>query len=67
MPLDTKSKLGADVDHVSDPTLYRSLVDALHYLTFSHSDISYDVHQHQTTPSHSSAEAEYHETANAIG
>ncbi|GKD38870.1 ribonuclease H-like domain-containing protein [Tanacetum coccineum] len=110
-PLDTKSKLGADGDHESDPTLYRSLVDALQYLTFTRSDISYDVQQlsssstmsliaylyvdlagcpttcrsisgycvflcnnllfwssrHQTTPSRSSAEAEYRDIANAIG
>ncbi|GKD38762.1 ribonuclease H-like domain-containing protein [Tanacetum coccineum] len=44
-PLDTKSKLGADGDHVSDSILYRSLADALQYLTFTRSDISYDVQQ----------------------
>nr|GEX20489.1 ribonuclease H-like domain-containing protein [Tanacetum cinerariifolium] len=29
-PVDTKSKLGSDGDHVSDPTLYSSLVGALY-------------------------------------
>ncbi|GJU23000.1 ribonuclease H-like domain-containing protein [Tanacetum coccineum] len=30
--VDTESKLGADSDPISDPTLYRSLTGALHYL-----------------------------------
>ncbi|GJY22683.1 ribonuclease H-like domain-containing protein [Tanacetum coccineum] len=38
-PVDTKSKLGSD----GDPTLYRSLVGALQYLTFTRPDISYVV------------------------
>nr|GEY39219.1 ribonuclease H-like domain-containing protein [Tanacetum cinerariifolium] len=43
-PADTDSKLSADGDPVSDPTLYRSLAGALQYLTFTPSDISYAVH-----------------------
>ncbi|GJZ25320.1 barwin-like endoglucanase, partial [Tanacetum coccineum] len=50
--IDTESKLGADGDPVTDPTLYRSLAGALHYLTFTRPDIS--------------AEAEYHGVANAV-
>ncbi|GKC07972.1 ribonuclease H-like domain-containing protein, partial [Tanacetum coccineum] len=44
-PVDTESKLGADGDPVSDPTLYRSLAGALQYLTFTRPDISYAVQQ----------------------
>ncbi|GJS08840.1 ribonuclease H-like domain-containing protein [Tanacetum coccineum] len=43
-PVDTDSKLSADGDPVSDPTLYRSLARALQYLTFTLPDISYAVH-----------------------
>ncbi|GJX04818.1 ribonuclease H-like domain-containing protein [Tanacetum coccineum] len=43
--VDTDSKLFADGDHVSDPTLYRSLARALQYLTFTRPDISYAVQQ----------------------
>ncbi|GKC38122.1 ribonuclease H-like domain-containing protein [Tanacetum coccineum] len=43
--VDTDSKLAADGDPVSDPTLYRSLVDALQYLTFTRPNISYTVQQ----------------------
>ncbi|GJV32302.1 ribonuclease H-like domain-containing protein [Tanacetum coccineum] len=44
-PIDTESKLGADGDLVSDPTLYRSLAGSIQYLTFTHHDISYAVQQ----------------------
>ncbi|GJU07085.1 ribonuclease H-like domain-containing protein [Tanacetum coccineum] len=44
-PVDIESKLGSDGDSVSDPTLYRSLVSALQYLTFTRPDISYVVQQ----------------------
>nr|GEV27042.1 ribonuclease H-like domain-containing protein [Tanacetum cinerariifolium] len=44
-PVDTNSKLSADGDPVSDPTLYRSLAGALKYLTFTRPDISYAVQQ----------------------
>nr|GEU91966.1 ribonuclease H-like domain-containing protein [Tanacetum cinerariifolium] len=44
-PIDTESKLSADGDPVSDPTLYRSLVGPLQYLTFTRPDISYAVQQ----------------------
>nr|GEU98900.1 hypothetical protein [Tanacetum cinerariifolium] len=44
-PVDTESKLGSDGDHVSDPTLYRSLAGALKYLTFTRPDLSYVVQQ----------------------
>ncbi|GJV56508.1 ribonuclease H-like domain-containing protein [Tanacetum coccineum] len=44
-PIDTESKLGSDVDPVSDPTLYRSLVGALQYLTFMRLDLPYVVQQ----------------------
>ncbi|GJT05889.1 ribonuclease H-like domain-containing protein [Tanacetum coccineum] len=44
-PVDTDSKLAADGDPVSDPTLYRSLAGALQYLTFSRLDISYAMQQ----------------------
>lgn len=45
-PVDLKSKLSADEGKpVPDLTAYRSLAGALQYLTFTRSDISYDVHQ----------------------
>ncbi|GJR55104.1 ribonuclease H-like domain-containing protein [Tanacetum coccineum] len=43
--VDTESKLGSDGDHVSDPTLYRSLAGALQYLTFTRPDLSYAIQQ----------------------
>ena len=43
--MDTESKLEADGDPVSDPTLYRSLAGALQYLTFTRPGISYAVQQ----------------------
>nr|GEU31563.1 ribonuclease H-like domain-containing protein [Tanacetum cinerariifolium] len=43
--VDTDSKLYTDGDPVFDPTLYRSLVGALQYLTFTRPDISYAVQQ----------------------
>ncbi|GJY17127.1 ribonuclease H-like domain-containing protein [Tanacetum coccineum] len=42
-PVDTESKLGADGTPVFDPTLYRSIVGALQYLTFIRRDLSYEV------------------------
>ncbi|GJX69835.1 ribonuclease H-like domain-containing protein [Tanacetum coccineum] len=44
-PIVTESKLGADGDLVSDPTLYRNLAGSLQYLTFTRRDISYVVQQ----------------------
>ncbi|GJZ03247.1 ribonuclease H-like domain-containing protein [Tanacetum coccineum] len=44
-PIDTDSKLGFDGDHVSDSTLYRNLVGDLQYFTFTHTDLSYVIHQ----------------------
>ncbi|GKD98326.1 ribonuclease H-like domain-containing protein [Tanacetum coccineum] len=41
--VDTKSKLRDGGDPVSDPTLYRSLVGSLQYLTFTRPNISYAV------------------------
>nr|GEX42248.1 ribonuclease H-like domain-containing protein [Tanacetum cinerariifolium] len=42
-PADTEYKLGLDGDPVFDPSLYRSLVGSLQYLTFTRSDLSYAV------------------------
>nr|GEU64794.1 ribonuclease H-like domain-containing protein [Tanacetum cinerariifolium] len=61
-PVDTESKLGSDGDPVSDPTLYRSLAGALHYLTFTRPDLSY----RQVTLSRSSAKGEYRGVANVV-
>lgn len=41
----TKSKLTTNGDHVSDTTLYRSLVGAFQYLTFTRLDTAYVVQQ----------------------
>ncbi|GKC26045.1 ribonuclease H-like domain-containing protein [Tanacetum coccineum] len=58
-PVDTESKLGDTGDIVSDPTLYRSLVGSLQYLTFTRPDISYAVqvclHMHDLREPHFSA------------
>ncbi|GJS60756.1 ribonuclease H-like domain-containing protein [Tanacetum coccineum] len=43
--VDTDSKLSADGAPISDSTLYRSLAEALQYLTFTRPDISYVVQQ----------------------
>ncbi|KAJ9566253.1 LOW QUALITY PROTEIN: hypothetical protein OSB04_002219 [Centaurea solstitialis] len=42
---DTKTKLAVDGEPIPDPTLYRSLVGALQYMTFSRPDIAYAVQQ----------------------
>jgi hypothetical protein len=44
-PVDTQGKSEAEGPPVSDPTAYRSLADALQYLTFTRSDITYAVQQ----------------------
>jgi hypothetical protein len=45
-PVDTQAKLSATLgDPVVDPTAYRSLAGALHYLTFTRPDLTYVVHQ----------------------
>nr|GEZ41577.1 ribonuclease H-like domain-containing protein [Tanacetum cinerariifolium] len=44
-PVDTESKLGDGGTPVVDPTLYRSLVGSLQYLTFTRPDITYVVQQ----------------------
>ncbi|GKB17928.1 ribonuclease H-like domain-containing protein [Tanacetum coccineum] len=44
-PVDTESKLGPEGVPVQDPTLYRSLVGGLQYLTFTRPDLSYAVQQ----------------------
>ncbi|GJV60285.1 ribonuclease H-like domain-containing protein [Tanacetum coccineum] len=44
-PVDTESKLGPEGVLVQDPTLYRSLVGELQYLTFTHLDLSYAIQQ----------------------
>ncbi|GJY83664.1 ribonuclease H-like domain-containing protein [Tanacetum coccineum] len=42
-PIDTEKKLGPEGSSVTDPTLYRSLVGSLQYLTFTRPDLSYAV------------------------
>ncbi|XP_021753629.1 uncharacterized protein LOC110719023 [Chenopodium quinoa] len=45
-PVDTKLKLSAhDGEPIQDPSLYRSLVGALQYLTFTRPNIAYVVQQ----------------------
>ncbi|GJX61520.1 ribonuclease H-like domain-containing protein [Tanacetum coccineum] len=44
-PVDIESKIRPEGAPVADPTLYRSLVGALQYLTFTHPDLSYAVQQ----------------------
>ncbi|GKB77891.1 ribonuclease H-like domain-containing protein [Tanacetum coccineum] len=43
--VDIEKKLGPEGSSVTDPTLYHSLVRALHYLTFTRPDLSYAVQQ----------------------
>ncbi|GJW66457.1 ribonuclease H-like domain-containing protein [Tanacetum coccineum] len=81
-PVDTEKKLGPEGSPVTDPTLYRSLVGALQYLTFTRPDLSYAVQHYfgllyhnllptlmltgQDTLSRFSAEAKYRWVANAV-
>ncbi|GJT61471.1 ribonuclease H-like domain-containing protein [Tanacetum coccineum] len=44
-PVDIEYKLGPEGAPVQDPTLYRSLVEGLQYLTFIRTDLSYAVQQ----------------------
>ncbi|GJV78719.1 ribonuclease H-like domain-containing protein [Tanacetum coccineum] len=44
-PVDTEKKLGPEGSPVTDPTLYRSLAEALQYVTFTRPDLSYAVQQ----------------------
>ncbi|GKA43502.1 ribonuclease H-like domain-containing protein [Tanacetum coccineum] len=43
--VDTEKKLGPEGSPVTNPTLYRSLVGAIQYLTFTRPDLSYVVQQ----------------------
>nr|GEX13640.1 ribonuclease H-like domain-containing protein [Tanacetum cinerariifolium] len=43
--IDTEKKLGPEGSPVTNPTLYRSLVGSLQYLTFTRPDLSYAVQQ----------------------
>ena len=60
-PVDTQAKLSADMgDPVVDPTAYRSLAGALHYLTFTRPDLTYAIqqvclHMHDPRESHLAA------------
>ncbi|GJX09721.1 ribonuclease H-like domain-containing protein [Tanacetum coccineum] len=67
--VDTDTKLSPDDDPVSDPTLYRSLADALHYLTLTHPDLDNFLSwsaKRQAILSKSSAEVEYRGVVNVI-
>ncbi|WVZ79892.1 hypothetical protein U9M48_027417 [Paspalum notatum var. saurae] len=44
-PVDTQAKLSATGDPVADATVYRSLVGALQYVTFTRPDVTYAVQQ----------------------
>ena len=44
-PVDVGTKLSADGEPFSDPTLYRSITGALQYATLTRPDISYSVQQ----------------------
>ncbi|GKA25928.1 ribonuclease H-like domain-containing protein [Tanacetum coccineum] len=44
-PIDTEKKLRHEGSPVTDPTLYRSLIGSLQYLTFTRPDLSYAVQQ----------------------
>ncbi|GJV61821.1 ribonuclease H-like domain-containing protein [Tanacetum coccineum] len=61
--VDIESKLGADGYLISDPTLYRNLASALHYLTFTRPDVSFIQIRLVALPL---IEAEYRGVANAI-
>ncbi|GKB41580.1 ribonuclease H-like domain-containing protein [Tanacetum coccineum] len=70
-PVDTESKSVADGTPISDMTLYRSLAEALQYLTFTRPDLSYAIQQswsskRQYTVSRSSVEAEYRGVASVV-
>ena len=44
-PVDVGTKLSADGEPFSDPTLYRSITGALQYATLTRTDISYSVQE----------------------
>ncbi|GJU77724.1 ribonuclease H-like domain-containing protein [Tanacetum coccineum] len=78
-PIDTESKLGADGDSVSDPTLYPIVLFNIDwigcptsrrlpsgYCVFLGNNLLSWSSKHQPTLSWSSAEAEYHGFANVV-